>query len=167
MSVFLPIPFWVYYYISVRQLEIRMGDTFSSGFIIHYFGCCVPISIQKDKNCPFDFCEKNVLEFWWGLYWICSYRMVTFSIFILPIHKYGNFYITWYLLFLLQYLTFLLHKSWICLVRDILSYFWGYCEKHCFLDCYLRLFNHFYTGRLLHLCVNVISCYCTESLYQL
>lgn len=75
MSVFLPLLCSTYYFRSVVQLEIGDDDASYSSFIIQdSLSCCICFVFRWSWKLFFHDPWKIVLEFWWGLNWICFCR---------------------------------------------------------------------------------------------
>lgn len=99
------------------------------------------VSLMKFKI-VFRFLWRIVLEFCWGLYWICSFlfgKMTVFTILILPILEHGKFL---HLLLSLSVFLFSVLKFWlykILLILTIPRYFWGSCERYSLSELFLRM----------------------------
>lgn len=90
MSVLYQYHCWFYYSSSVVRFEIRDGDASISSFIICYYVLLIVLAILDicvsmwDWKLPFQHKWRIVLEFRWGLCWICRFTpslgpLVSFS----------------------------------------------------------------------------------------
>jgi hypothetical protein len=72
MPIFVPVPCWLYYCVSIVYFEVRHCDTYSVLFAQDCFGYLK--SFVGNLRLNFLPLWRISLEFWWGLRW--TYRLL-------------------------------------------------------------------------------------------
>lgn len=103
MYVSTPLPCWSSYQSSIIQLKIWNCDASGNSFIIpDWFNYCELLCFHMKFKI---FMWRTMLEFWWGLHWMCRLlfrKMAIFTMLILPTHEHEQFL---HLLMPLQFLS--------------------------------------------------------------